>query len=670
MVSLIRKSLTWRTAILFGMLMSVGLVLSGLISLNVVRQVLHQEVVSRLSLARDIRKDQIREYLREKIRSLQQTARCKEVQARLSEDSAPTSYGKPLEGDLYRDTSSFSHATHLKDGFWDLVLLKADRPTIVARIRHGRNNAADSSVPAEEPIRNLWIRVKEKHAPVLMDFVPYDPVRRPCPMIGVPVQSSEGKLAGVLAAALDPEVLEARLLGMGEALRKERFFLVGPDGRTRLASDWKTAEPTPLQTEDQDLISAALRGTSGEEKREDVRGGSFIGVYAPLELPSTFGTDFDWVIFVEMPQAQASAVVRSLAFKFAGLAFVLVLVGCPVGYGLSRSIVAPIQNLSAALKSIGEGNLDISISTPKRDDEVGELFRGFDQMLQSLRSQTQRILESVNNLASATSEISATSSQLAASSAETATSISQISSTVEEVHRMARLSQDKANEVSQRAEQTAQISQEGRQVTEDVLQGLHHIRKEMEFVAENVMRLSEQSRHIGDIIEAVRDLADQVNLLSVNAAIEAAKAGEQGKGFVVVAQEMRSLADQSKEATEQVKQILTEIQKGTSGAVLAIERGTKAAAAGLELGEQAGEAIRRLAETVEASSESALQIAASSQEQVVGMEQLVHAVQNIRDAMSQNTEAAHQIEESVRDLDRLSQALKEVTDRFRLRRNG
>jgi methyl-accepting chemotaxis protein len=188
----------------------------------------------------------------------------------------------------------------------------------------------------------------------------------------------------------------------------------------------------------------------------------------------------------------------------------------------------------------------------------------------------------------------------------------------------------------------------------------------MDFVAENVMRLSEQSQNIGDIIETVRDLADQINLLSVNAAIEAAKAGEQGKGFAVVAHEMRSLADQSKEATEQVKQILSEVQKVTSGAVMAMERGAKAVTAGLELGEKAGDAVERLAATVEASADSALQIAASSHEQLVGVEQLVQAIQNIHEATGQNTEGARQLEMSVRDLERLSQSLQNAAARFRV----
>ncbi len=181
------------------------------------------------------------------------------------------------------------------------------------------------------------------------------------------------------------------------------------------------------------------------------------------------------------------------------------------------------------------------------------------------------------------------------------------------------------------------------------------------------MRLSEQSQNIGDIIETVRDLADQINLLSVNAAIEAAKAGEQGKGFAVVAHEMRSPGRpvQGGHGTGQAD-LVRSAEGHQRWRSWPVERGAKAVTAGLELGEKAGDAVERLAATVEASADSALQIAASSHEQLVGVEQLAQAIQNIHEATGQNTEGARQLEMSVRDLERLSQSLRNAAARFRV----
>jgi methyl-accepting chemotaxis protein len=179
---------------------------------------------------------------------------------------------------------------------------------------------------------------------------------------------------------------------------------------------------------------------------------------------------------------------------------------------------------------------------------------------------------------------------------------------------------------------------------------MNQIRERVEFVGESVVRLSEQSQAVGEIIAAVGDLAEQSNLLAVNAAIEAAKAGEQGKGFAVVAQEVRSLAEQSKQATTQVRTILGEIQKATTASVLAAEQAAKAVESGVRQSAEAGEAIQTLAETITESAQAATQIAASSQQQLVGMEQVAGAMGNIRQATAQNAAGSKQAEQAAQNI--------------------
>jgi methyl-accepting chemotaxis protein len=266
------------------------------------------------------------------------------------------------------------------------------------------------------------------------------------------------------------------------------------------------------------------------------------------------------------------------------------------------------------------------------------------------RAITRQLGESIAQLSSSASEILATTTQVASGAAETASAVSETTATVEEVKQTAQVSSQKARFVSDSAQK---VSQTGRKSVEDAIAGMHRIQEQMESIAESIVRLSEQSQAIGEIIATVNDLAEQSNVLAVNAAIEAAKAGEQGKGFGVVAQEVKSLAEQSKQATAQVRTILGDIQKATSAAVLATEQGHKAVEAGVKQSVQASDAIRQLAESIGEAAQAATQIAASSQQQMVGMDQVALAMDNIKQASSQNVAGTRQAEVAAQSLHEL-----------------
>ena len=273
------------------------------------------------------------------------------------------------------------------------------------------------------------------------------------------------------------------------------------------------------------------------------------------------------------------------------------------------------------------------------------------------RSITRQLNASINQLSSSSAEILATTSQVAAGAAETSSAVSETTATVEEVKQTAQLASQKARLVSDSAQKATLTSQTGRKSVEDSIQGMQRIQEQMESIAESIVRLSEQSQAIGEIIATVNDLAEQSNLLAVNAAIEATKVGEQGKGFVVVAQEIKSLATQSKEATAQVRTLLGDIQKATSAAVLATEQGNKAVEAGVKQTAEAGDSIRLLADSVNEAAQAATQIAASSQQQMVGMDQVALAMENIKQASLQNVAGTKQAEAAAQSLHELGQTL-------------
>lgn len=328
-----------------------------------------------------------------------------------------------------------------------------------------------------------------------------------------------------------------------------------------------------------------------------------------------------------------------------------------------RRMVAKYSEMAGMTKRIAAGDLAVTVIPQSEKDVMGNALA---TMVAGLRSITGGIKEGVNVLASASSEIIASTAQVASSAAETATAVNETTATVEEVKQTTQLSSQKAQQVSASAQKSLQVSKQGKKSVEDAVMGMSRIREQMETIAESIVSLSEQGQAIGEIITTVNDLAEQSNLLAVNASIEAAKAGEHGKGFAVVALEVKSLAEQSKQATAQVRAILNDIQKATNAAVMATEQGSKAVEIGERQSGEAGEAIRVLADSVLESAHASTQISASSQQQSVGMDQVALAMENIKDASNLSVTGTKQVELSAQNLHELGQKLKQMVEQFKL----
>jgi methyl-accepting chemotaxis protein len=363
--------------------------------------------------------------------------------------------------------------------------------------------------------------------------------------------------------------------------------------------------------------------------------------------------------------AQDQKAARSSTFLFMVTGVIALFLGAGLVFSLIQTIAGPLNSISKSAEQIATGDLTVSVSTDQRTDEVGALAQAFRQMVEYLRSATADISLAVSQLGTSAGEILAATTQIASGTSETATAISETTTTVEQVRQAVQLSTQKAKYVSDSAQRVSQVSQTGQKAVEETIAGMRHIRDQMESIAQTIVRLSEQSQSIGGIIASVTDIADQSNLLAVNAAIEAAKAGEQGRGFAVVAQEIKSLAEQSKQSTAQVRGILNDIQKATSAAVMATEQGSKAVEAGVKQSAQAGEAIRVLAESSGAAVQAAIQIVSSSQEQVVGMDQIGLAMKNINQASAETAASMRQVEVSAQNLHELGQKLQELVQRFK-----
>ena len=333
---------------------------------------------------------------------------------------------------------------------------------------------------------------------------------------------------------------------------------------------------------------------------------------------------------------------------------------------LGNALVAMIKNLqeqAEVAQKISQGNLNIEVIPKSAKDVLGNALAA---MTRNLQEQTGALKEAVNVLSSSTSEIATTVTQLAASVSETATSANETTTTVEEVRQTADLTSKKSKAVSEGAQKAQQISIDGKKATDKTIDGMGRIKIQMASIAESIVILSEQSQAIGEIIATVDDIAEQTNLLAVNASIEAVKAGEMGKGFSVVAQEIKDLAKQSKQGTKRVRVILNEIQRATGKAVMVTEEGSKTVEAGVKQAKQSGEAISTLTGSITEAVQSAIQIAASSQQQLVGMDQVGTIMMDIKEAGSQNDIGTRQLETAVQNLSELGQKLKQVMEWYKV----
>jgi methyl-accepting chemotaxis protein len=312
--------------------------------------------------------------------------------------------------------------------------------------------------------------------------------------------------------------------------------------------------------------------------------------------------------------------------------------------------------------------------TARFDEKIpvaGE-FVAYRDALNTIGIELQRLMKLINEelydgisvLSSASSEILAITTQLSTASSQTAATVNQTSDTVEGARKKTDLVNVKTKNMSEKAMKALQVSGEGQKSVQEILDGMTNIQRQMDMIGMNVIKLSEQSQAIGEIIATVTDISEQSNLLAVNASIEAAKAGDFGKGFAVVAHEIHNLAEQSKQGTGNIRTILTDIQRGVSSTVISTERGTSSVADAARLTSDAKEAIEVLARSIADSSREAIEIASSIQEQAGGMDQISAAMENIRDAAQKNLEITRKAEKTAEDLHELGVRLKKITVQY------
>jgi methyl-accepting chemotaxis protein len=269
----------------------------------------------------------------------------------------------------------------------------------------------------------------------------------------------------------------------------------------------------------------------------------------------------------------------------------------------------------------------------------------------AIRAVSRPIEEMVAAFTSATSEILAGTTQQTSGVQRQAAAVADTVTTVEEIAKTAEESSQRARVFASSSQRASESGAAGRRAVGDASKAMVDVKARAEATAETILSLAEQAQAIGEITAFVNDVADQTNILALNASIEASRAGDQGRGFNVVAAEIKALAAQSKKATHQIRQILGETEKATNAAVFATEAGNKAVERAMQTVNEADEVIRSLADTIVEAAQSSLQITAATGEQAIGISQIQQAMTSISKSTDQNLAAMMQTEQSARNLD-------------------
>jgi len=349
-----------------------------------------------------------------------------------------------------------------------------------------------------------------------------------------------------------------------------------------------------------------------------------------------------------------------------GLATVLAMFfGVLAAWAITRQITLPLKQTLIAVDRVASGDLTHNLTLGRRD-ELGQLQSSIQRMTVSLRELIGGISDGVTQIASAAEELSAVTEQTSAGvnsqkveTDQVATAMHQMTATVQEVAR-------NAEEASEAAVAADQQAREGDKVVNEAIAQIERLASEVGHSTEAMGELKRESDKIGSVLDVIKSVAQQTNLLALNAAIEAARAGEAGRGFAVVADEVRSLAQRTQKSTEEIEDLIAGLQNGTQQVATIMDNSRELTTSSVELTRRAGGALESITKTVSAIQSMNQQIAAAAEQQSATAEEINRSVLNVRDVSEQTSAASEETAASSVELARLGTHLQGLVGRFRV----
>ncbi|AHL31820.1 chemotaxis protein [Pseudomonas brassicacearum] len=375
---------------------------------------------------------------------------------------------------------------------------------------------------------------------------------------------------------------------------------------------------------------------------------------------------------VEINNQQAEALNQSAAQQYSSafnwvVTLLVIATGLTLLFAwlLTNSITKPIANALDAAEEIAKGNLTRPI-TVDGSDEAGRLLRAMSTMQEKLRDTLQRISGSATQLASAAEELNSVTDESARGLTQqnneieqAATAVNEMTSAVEEVAR-------NAVSTSEASKNATTSAGDGRDLVQETVSAIERMSADVQGTAALIGNLANESRDIGKVLDVIRGLADQTNLLALNAAIEAARAGEAGRGFAVVADEVRALAHRTQQSTSEIERMIGSIQSGTEHAVDSMRNSTERAESTLNIARGAGMSLDTINTAIVEINERNLVIASAAEEQAQVAREVDRNLVNIRDLSVQSATGANQTSAASAELSRLAVDLNSMVGRFSL----